>query len=28
VLWLEDGRARLIQRRETLADLLSRDAGL
>jgi len=28
VLWLEDGRARLIQRRETLADLLSRDVGL
>jgi len=28
VLWLEDRRARLIQRRETLADLLSRDVGL
>ncbi|MBE2239802.1 MAG: diaminopimelate decarboxylase [Caldilineaceae bacterium] len=28
VLWLEQGQAQLIQRRETLADLLARDAGL
>lgn len=28
VLWLEDGKARLIQRRETTADLLQRDLDL
>ncbi len=28
VLWLEQGQAQLIQRRETLADLLARDAEL
>lgn len=28
VLWLKEGRAQVIQRRETLADLLARDADL
>jgi diaminopimelate decarboxylase len=28
VLWLEDGQAHVIQRRETLDDLLSRDNDL
>jgi diaminopimelate decarboxylase len=28
VLWLRDGKAQLIQRRETLADLLLRDVEL
>jgi diaminopimelate decarboxylase len=28
VLWLEGGRASLIQRRETPADLLQRDLGI
>ncbi len=28
VLWLRDGKAQLIQRRETLADLMLRDVEL
>jgi diaminopimelate decarboxylase len=28
VLWLEDGQAKLIQRRETVEDLSRRDVGL
>jgi diaminopimelate decarboxylase len=28
VVWLEQGQARLIQRRETTDDLLRRDEGL
>ena len=27
VVWVEDGQARLIQRRETVDDLLARDVG-
>jgi diaminopimelate decarboxylase len=27
VVWVEDGQARLIQRRETMEDLLARDLG-
>ena len=28
VLWLEDGQVKLIQKRETIADLMRRDADL
>jgi diaminopimelate decarboxylase len=28
VIWLEEGEVKLIQKRETVADLFSRDVGL